>query len=104
MTYLVAAAFLLGLWALVRWMSDKRTPEERLGDAYRDGDRTYLDEHLPPLPMEEVGRIADRTAEKMLDDEEDGLGAYTDEGFQARFEERMYQERLTRYVASRPKK
>lgn len=64
------------LAVLVVWIRrDRRTPEQRLRDAYLGGDKKYLRENLPPPTDDEFNaeRWGESFAEMNLDRQEDGL-------------------------------
>jgi hypothetical protein len=85
------------LAALLWWFRDKRTPDQRMRDALRNDDLTYLRENLPQLTPEEAQEVADRVLSDL--DEEARAGVGSGEWEEARGEAALFQAR--RFKAER---
>lgn len=79
---------------LKRMMTDGRSEEQRLDDAWRADNRAYLEEHLPRLSLEDRGRLAERVAAELLEQEE----TFDKGAFEAALDKAVFEERRLRYV------
>lgn len=80
---------------------DRRTPAQRLRDAYLQGDRAYLREHLP-IPSEgefDAESWGWNFSEENADREEDGLGLLDRD---AEFEKARFRARIEAYRKANP--
>ena len=104
MTPAIAVVVPIALWGFARMLTGPWMKEERLDNALRAGDHSYLKAHLPALTRQETWRLVVILADEMERRGDDPGIAMEDGRFESTLQELDYLARRSRYARFREKR